>query len=220
MANETLEPTNIEASIADRLIDAYWEHRLEHGAAPASVFALCKQHGLTERAFFECFASLDALVAETWNRLIAVTIQTLESDADYPAYPARQKLLAFHFTYFEHALGQRSRLLAAFPRFTPGPIPCPLQTAKKTFAAWAEATVAEGIAAGEFMDRKLLSDRYPDLLFGVFWYVATFNLRDGSNQFEDTDALIEKAVNTFCDGAGNQFFDSAFDLARFLFGRR
>ncbi|MGF1452427.1 MAG: hypothetical protein ACFB21_10185 [Opitutales bacterium] len=205
---------------ADRILDAFWEYRLEHGCPPASAYVLCKQLGLSEREFYQHFASLDAIESVTWERLITATEATLRADADYAGYPARQKLLAFFYTYFEHALGQRSRLLAAFPRFKPGPVPCPLDRARKAFVAWAETVVDEAIASQEFADRKQLSERYPDLLFGLFWYVADFNLRDRSDGFQDSDAMVEKSVNTFCDGAGNQFLDSAFDLAKFVLGRR
>ena len=214
------ETSTPEPDLADRILEGYWAHRLEHGTPPPSGYALAQKLGISERELFQHFSSLDSLEAATWERLVAKTIATLQADADYPAYPARQKILAFHFTYFEHALNQRSRLLQAFPRFKPGPVPCPLKAARKTFERWAEEVVQEGIESQEFADRKGLTDRYPQALFGVFWYVADFNLRDTSYRFEDTDALVEKVVSTFADGASNSFLDSAFDLARFLIGRR
>lgn len=209
-----------EASLRAQIIEAYWSDYLEEGHPPASVFKLAKTHQFTEAEFFGEFASLSALEAVTWEQLVLNTLNTLQADEDYPGYPARQKLLAFAYTYLEHALGQRSRLLAAFPRFQPGPVPAVLKKHRKAFQDWAESLVKEAIASKEIADRKQLSDRYPDLLFGWFWYVCDYHLRDDSEQFQDTDALIEKSVNTFFDGAGNQFFDSAFDLAKFLLGRR
>ncbi len=57
------------------------------------------------------------------------------------------------------------------------------------------------------------------MLYGIFWYICDRNLNDSSEGFQDTDALIEKAINTFFDGTGTQFFDSALDLVKFLIRR-
>ncbi len=218
-ASEPGQPPLPETPLATRILDAYWAFRLAHGRAPASVYALCKEVGIAEREFFSLFSSLDTLEALTWKALVTETIATLEADGEYGGYPARQKLLAFFFTFFELALGQRSRLLLAFPRFRVGGVPAVMEKAQKVFFKWADCVVQEGIDAKEFADRKRLSDRYPNLLFGAFWFLVDYNLKDESDRFEDTDALIEKTVNTFCDGARSQVFDSAFDLAKFLIGR-
>lgn len=204
------------ASRHEAIIDAYWEAYLDEGKAPASVFKLAKASGISEAEFYQHFASLQAVESATWTSLVDQTVAALNRDNEYADYPARQKLLAFFYTYFEHALAQRSRLLAAFPHFEIGPAPRSLKNFRSQFVDWIKPVMTQAIDSDEVADRKQLSDRYPELLFTQFWFLCDYNLKDESERFEDTDALIEKTTNTFFDAARNQFFDSAFDLVKFL----
>ena len=207
-------------SNAVAILDAYWDHVLTEGESPPSVYKFCKDAGIDEKTFFEHFASFETVESRTWERLVTRTTATLDSDPEYGAYSTQQKLLAFYFTILEVALGQRSRLLKAFPDFRVGATPPSLKKFRDAFTGWAEGVVKDGVEADELADRKQLSDRYPDLLFAQLWFLLDYNLKDESEKFQDTDALVEKSVRTFVDAARSQVFDSGFDLLKFLAGRR
>lgn len=220
MTSTTKPQDEAEQDLTDTLIDSFWRDYLRSGKRPASVFQLAEENGFNETDFYRTFSSLDAVESATWKRLIDNTRRALEADSDYESYPVRQKVLAFLYTFFEVALPQRSRLLAAFPRFRVGQPPTSLRKFRGAFVDWVDPVVNDAINSNEIADRKQLSERYPDLLFALLWFIVDYNLKDESDQFQDTDALIEKSVNTFFDGARNLFFDSAFDLAKFLIRNR
>lgn len=209
-----------QMALAERIRAAFWDEWLESGNRPASVYRVCKVAGVSEREFYKIYASLDAIESRTWGQLIEETKSELAKEPDLDSFNARQRLLSFLFTYFDQCLDARSRLLIAFPRLRPGPPPKSLSTFRKGFKGWARDLCKFAIENNEIADRKRLSDAYPEALFGMLWYLTDFNLKDESDGFQDTDALVEKSVRAFFDGTQTQFLDSAFDLAKFILGRR
>lgn len=210
-----------QTTLAERIRAAFWEEWLESGDRPASVYRVCKAASVSEREFYEVYASLDAIESKTWGQLIEDTKSELAKDPDFDSFNARQRLLSFLFAYFDQCLDARSRMLIAFPRLRPGRRPPKnLSKFRKAFKDWADDLCKFAIENNEIADRKRLSDAYPEALFGMLWYLTDFNLRDESEGFQDTDALVEKSVRAFFDGTQTQFLDSAFDLAKFLLGRR
>ncbi len=107
LAEPNTEP---QEQARQQLIDAYWSYALEHDKTPASVYKLAKASGLQETDIYKQFPTLKSIEAATWEALVTETLQTLARDPETATYTARQKLLAFTYTYMEHALGQRSRL--------------------------------------------------------------------------------------------------------------
>jgi hypothetical protein len=51
-------------------------------------------------------------------------------------------------------------------------------------------------------------------------FILNFWVKDPSQQFEQTDVAIEKAVNTSFDLIGKTPLDTIFDFAKFLFQNR
>ena len=202
------------------VLASFWTHWLEEGERPKSVFKLCQIAGVSERDFYSQYGSLDALEKASWRQLVRDTIAKLESDAEYGTYNARQKLLAFYYTYFDIALEWRSRLLLAFPKFRVGFPPDNLKGFREAFIDWVKPVLKEAVDTNEIAERKRINDRYPEAIFGMAWFLTDYNLMDESEGFQDTDALVEKTVNTFFDAAPTQVVDTGFDLLKFLIGRR
>ena len=204
-------------SLRAKLFGAYREYVLEHGNRPASVYKFCKDNGIEEQQFYEAFASLDALEGEIWAQLIRETRDTVEADEDYRGYPVRQKVLAFHYTLLEYASQQRSFMLERFPGLKPG---CrSLRRMENVFADYAENWIDEGTENGEIAKRRNVTSWYPQAFTLVMLFVLDHWLKDESERFERTDALIEKGVTLVFDLIRTQALDSAFDLLRFFGGR-
>jgi hypothetical protein len=77
------------------------------------------------------------------------------------------------------------------------------------------ALVLEGISSEEIANRQLIVDKYKYMMWIQPVSIFKFWVRDGSENFEDTDALIEKAVNFSFDLMRSNGMDSFFDLAKF-----
>ncbi|MGD7653865.1 MAG: hypothetical protein ACQCXQ_11655 [Verrucomicrobiales bacterium] len=197
--------------------DGYWHYLLTEGRQPTSVYALTEQLGVSEGEFYKVASSFQALEASYWDRLVEETIAVLHDDPEYAGYPADQKLLAFFFTFISHAQQNRSRLVEFFPAL--GARCSSLKLMRLRFIQFARELVNQSVEEGTIADRKKISDYYPELLFEQFRAIVEFHRKDGSADFQDTDAFIEKTVRLGTDVARAGAFESAFDLGRFLLRR-
>lgn len=199
-------------------LDAYLEYLLEHGEPPPSVYRFAKDLGTTEKAFYQHFANFDSLEGELWKSLIDDTVATLKADPEYAAYPVQQKLAAFYYTFLEGALDRRSYLLMRFPGIQLVCAPGYLTKFRTAFIEYVEPLLDEAKAQQEIPERGRLNQTYPNLVYAQLLFILDFWLKDESDQFQRTDALVEKTTTLGFDLIGAQVVDSAFDLVRFLAG--
>lgn len=200
------------------IADAYWEHLLEHGAPPASVFKFCKEHGITEREFYSEHGSFESIEEDFWQQTVEETLATMESDKDVELYDSRQLLLAFYYTYFEQALDHRSRFLLRFPCLKSMGA-SQLKGFRRAFKEFAASLMTKAREEEVVTDIKRLNDLQEKGLYPQFRFLIDFYVKDSSRGFEDTDALIEKSVRFFFDTARLPAFESTVDLLRFLLPR-
>ena len=218
----------------EKIRKAYTEYVLEHGKQPTSVFQFVKKLKIPEAEFYTHYASFDAIEADIWLTFFEEAKHTVETDETYQAYSVREKLLAFYYTWIELLKAQRSfavysmgRLRAETaerPAFRPAtgraavvPNSQVLRPFKEAFDNFARDLLAEGRESREVEPRPFLTDRYPKALWAETLYILDFWVRDVSKNFERTDTIIEKAVNTTFDLIGRSPLDSLFDLAKFIY---
>lgn len=199
-------------------IDAYLDALLDQGEPPASIRRFAKDLGATEKDFYAHFTSFDALEGELWKAMITDTVATLEADPDYAAYPAQQKLAAFYYTFLEGALDQRSFLLLRFPGMQLVACPGYLKKFQSAFLDYIKPVLQQAQDHEEIPKRGRLNETYPNLVYAQLLFIIDFWLKDESEQFQRTDALVEKSIRLGFDLIGAQVVDSAFDLVRFLAG--
>ncbi len=212
--NEIAKP-DVGALIQEK----YWEHVLETGKRPPSIFSFCKQIEIDEAEFYKQASSFEALEAKFWKSQVLETQELLDADEDYQAYDSRGKLLAFFYTYFEKALGNRSRYLQSFPRREKS-LFCPsMKSMKEAFDASARNLMEEVVAEGSSMIPAKITEESYRGGWPVFLFIMEFWLNDTSEAFQDTDSLIEKTVKFGHEVTHFSAFDAALDLGRFLLGR-
>ncbi len=220
-------PFTADATSAPPLSDrtrirvAYRDYLLRHGAPPATVYALAQELGIAESAFYEQYATFEAIDRDIFREFIDAARTRAEATPEYANYSVREKLLAFYFTLIEGLRDERSyitlsnKLHPFFNRATP----VYLQDAKVRFEQFAEELLIEARLSKEVVRRAFLSDRYA----AGFWYQLTFLLdfwlKDNSPNFVRTDEAVEKAVTLSFDLIGRNPIDSAVEFARFLFNR-
>ncbi len=206
----------------DRAIDTLAEHWREHGRGPGSVHTFSRALGVDERAFYETFASLDAVESAYWRRMVDRVIVAVEAGGEWPGFSARERYLAFLYAFFEAALGERTLILLRIEPRRAIERPVFLRGFEERFERFAAALVAHGRVTGEIAGRGRLERGYPRVLSTHLRACLDFYARDDSAGFERTDAFIEKTVTLAFDVIGRTAVDSAVDLLRFLapFGRR
>ncbi len=199
----------------DELQDAYWKYLLIEGARPKSVFALMDSLQREEAEFYQSYASLEALESSYWQSTVDGTIRVLKADEDYAEYPADQKLLAFFYTYITHIQGSRSRFVEYFPKPSLGSTDS-LKGMSQSFKTYAKEIVSEGVQQGIFADRKKMLDYYDRFIFMHFLAIIHYYIKDSSEDFQDTDAFIEKSTHFGIQSAASGVLESGFDFVRFI----
>ena len=198
------------------ILEAYLDTLLTEGKEPASVYAFCKSLDISEAVFYERFPSFDGVEARLWEKLFEQALESLEADEDYANLSGRQKMLALFYAIFEQMPARRSYLLMRFPGFGKCEGMGRLEAFKKRFESHTGEILEEAAGNGEIVRRGRLNEGYPYLFYMSFLFILDYHLKDASQGFERTDALVEKSVNLLFDMLEQQVVESAFDIARFL----
>lgn len=221
----------VPADISVKIKEAYLDYLLEHGEAPPSVYQFTKSLKMKEATFYEYHNSFASLEREIWRGFFDQTLERIQSEEVYREYSAREKLLAFYYTWIEVLKNNRSYVtfrvqrmglaVASRPKTGPARMSAKLLSRfKEGFLDFANELIMEGKETEEVVDRPLISNNYDEGLWQQVLFVLNFWVEDDSQNFERTDVAIEKAVNLSFDLMGRSALDSAIDFARFLYQRR
>ncbi|MCC5916749.1 MAG: hypothetical protein JJU02_05415 [Cryomorphaceae bacterium] len=202
--------------------DAYMTHVLLHGKKPESVFAFCHELGIGEEAFYQEFTSFNHIEEKIWKNLVQSTVDLIHNDATYASFSAREKALAFYFTFFQEAIKMRSFIIYSTPKnpkeWMKGK--SPVHTSNKIFKDFANPLIIEGMENGEIANRQFINKYYDEMMWFQFQFLLTFWIDDTSNGFENTDAAIEKATNMWFDLIERGAIESISDFAKFLVNQK
>ncbi len=220
----TTKKASIKTDRTDKkqaIVKAYMEYVLTEGRPPASVFLFTKENKWKEEVFYTYFASFNALEKEVWNTFFENTVKNLHEEELYEGYSAREKLLAFYYTFIEELKKNRSYVTyAVHPMKKPEITPSYMKRLKTSFITYANTVLNEGMATEEVLQRPYISKKYGDALWMQLLFIVDYWVKDESAAFEQTDVAIEKAVNLAFDLMGKSLLDSAVDFAKFLYQSR
>lgn len=203
---------------AKDIIKKYIAYVQDKGKRPENEYVFAKHLKMSEAKFYTYFASLHSLEQEIWQSTVTSTIERLDLDQNYSGYSAREKLLAFYYTYVEELNESRSfyRSMMHFDMDNMKIMPKQLKSIRQAYLDYANTILIEATINGEIKARPFISKKYADLLFLQFLFVLKYWKNDDSKGFEKTDAAIEKAVNLSFDVLSSNIIDSMFDFAKFL----
>lgn len=204
----------------NHIITLYMEHILMGEDEPKTVYAFCKKNGIEESDFYTFFGSFDGLKEEIWNKFLENTISTLHNDSSFGTYSPKNKLLTLYFTLFEVLTLNRSYVLYVLKDNKQG-----LSNLKqlKQFRSTFKEFVKNHIATEELKSNKLSRITKPVYSEGSwiqFLLILKFWMEDNSKEFEKTDIIIEKSVNTVVDLLDSQPLENIIDLGKFLWSER
>ncbi len=201
---------------------AYIEYFLENGTQPPSVFAFAKKNKMQEGDFYEYYNSFDLLESDIWLGFFHETKRKIEAEEVYATYSVREKLLAFYYTWIEVLKQHRSYTTQTWRLIDKRKMKTPvfMTDLKIAFKDFSRDLIAEGKESNEVQPRKFIDERYPDAFWLQFLMVLDFWVKDKTKSFEQTDAMIEKSVNTSFDLMASTALDSVLDFAKFMFQNR
>lgn len=207
---------------SEKIKQAYIEFFLENGTQPPSVYSFTKKLKMKEVEFYDHYNSFELLESDIWLGFLKETIAKIENDSVYTTYSVREKLLAFYYTWIEILKNNRSYTSQTWRLIDKRKMKTPvfMTDLKVGFKEYARDLVMEGKESQEVTPRRFLDERYPDAFWLQFLMIIDFWVKDKSKGFENTDAMIEKSVNTSFDLMGSTALDSVLDFAKFMYQNR
>lgn len=201
--------------------EAYIKYWLEHGRRPVSVYTFCQQLEMTEAAFYDSYASFDALEKDIWRAFFEETLEKLKEDETYKGYGVREKLLAFYFLWVQQLRQHRSYILLQKEKYLAPPLHLDkLEAFRIAFYDYIRELIKDGYQTGEVKERKFISDQYVHGFWLQALFVLQYWVKDDSEGFEMTDAAIEKAVNLSFQLISSNTLDSILDFGKFVFTKK
>ena len=146
------------------------------------------------------------------------TLKLLEKDEGYHTYDAKNKLLSFYFTYFELLKVNRS-----FVVHTLTSQKTPLHNIKilEHFRRkYMEYITHVDIKLMDFKADKMedaIRRGVHEISWTQFLFILKYWIKDTSKNFEQTDILIEKSMNTGFEILNTSPLESILDLRKFVF---
>jgi hypothetical protein len=199
-----------------KITHEYIKYALENNKRPASIANFSESIKVKESTFFKYFKSFDHLEKSFWKHLFEEVQRTIENQEVYASYSINEKLLAFYFTWIEQLVEYRSYAIHVSKQERIYELyPAQFDLFRDGFLDYAGGLIEEGLATEEIARRQMIADKYKYLLWAQPISIFKFWVKDQSDQFEDTDALIEKTVNFSFDLMRSNSLDSLFDLAKF-----
>lgn len=202
---------------AQQIKTAYIDFVLTNNERPKSVYSFVKKLKIPESEFYTFYASFDSIEKLIWVDLTTQTIATLEEQEIWEQYSARDKILAFFYSYVEVLKRQRSFVVYSIKQSRPGlSTPNILSGVKPIFDNFSETIINEGLESGELADRKFLSKKYKDAIWLQFAFIVNFWIDDDSEDFEKSDEAIERGINVTFDLFQRSPIDNLFEYGKFL----
>ncbi|TDG35876.1 TetR/AcrR family transcriptional regulator [Pedobacter changchengzhani] len=196
---------------------AYIDYVLTNNEQPKSVYSFVKKLKIPEADFYQFYTSFESIEKTIWFELTSETISALKAQEVWPQYSAREKILAFFYSYVERMKSDRSFIIYSLKshkdKFT---TPAVLSGAKSIFQNFADEIINDGLESGELAERRFLSKRYKDAVWLQYAFILNFWINDDSVEFEKTDEAIEKGINVTFDLFQHSPIDNLLEYGKFL----
>ena len=203
------------------IISSYMDFVLEHNENPKSVYAFAKANNFEESKFYQFFGSFEAIEKHVFKAFFDNTLSVMEKSDDYKSFDARNKLLSFHFTFFENLTANRSYVVYALDRHKNGLKSLTiLSELKKSFTDYIEGLDIKTLEIKQEQIDKIQRRALQESAWLQLLLTMKFWLDDTSPSFEKTDIFIEKSVNTSFDILNIAPLKSVIDFGKFIFKER
>lgn len=202
----------------NNIISWYMDYVLEHGTNPKTVFAFSKLHNFEESVFYKYFSSFECIEKSIFETFFTNSIDGLNKSEDYKIFDARNKLLSFHFTFFENLTANRSYVKHVLDKYKKDLKGLRILAGlKQHFTAYVNELGIQMLDIKHDKFEKVQKKALEESAWLQLLITIKFWLEDRSAGFEKTDVFIEKSVNTTFDVLDIAPIKSVLDLGKFLF---
>lgn len=203
---------------SELLIEQYIDALLVHPEQLHSIYKFTKALSIEEGVFYEHFSSFEDLESTVFVQLFEATLATLHDTEGYEQFDSRNKLLSFYYTLFENFKLNRSAIVALLdgsPSEFMGSQK-KLKEFKKLFKRFIETLDFKSNTLDIDQINKLENFGITNTAWIHFMTLMKYWLEDTSKNFEQTDVLIEKSVNTGLDIVESNTLGKILDLGKFI----
>ena len=200
--------TNNGVDLKDKIISVYKEMVIL-GEEPINPYTVSKKAGISEEEFYKFFSTTEQIGRGIWKEMHEKVKSRLENSDIFAQYSAREKILAYLYTFFEVAVPYRSFIKATINKSF-------LQTSfKEEFETFISDIIQEGIASDEIKERFIIGNAYPTIIWGLLNRLIHFWLNDTSEQFVETEKAIDTYSKVILEFMGHNLLDSIVDSVKF-----
>lgn len=219
MATKTKEVKEAPTAMtADKITEMFMHYCLENSKRPESVYVFSKQIGLSEKEFYNHFASLDSLEKGVFVNFHKLATRLIAENEDMALAGFRENLLAYYYTYFEILTANRSYVVFALQgeksRLN-GVLK--LKELRTNFKQYVSEESQGYLKMKSERLRKVQQEALEEGAWIQFLVTMKFWLDDESLGFEKTDLFIEKSIRATFDLIETTPLESVIDFGKFLF---
>lgn len=211
-------PLDDQAEHTDILKGEYLKILLKTGKEPITPFSFADEIGIEEDQFYTHYNTFKALEKDIWLDIFQHVKAGLDADSEFGSYTGREKVLSFFYTLVEVYKLNRSLVMfrmADLPRQNIDP--WFLEKFKEEFTGLFTSILGDAFESDEVVSRPMVSDRYKDALWIQLLYISRIWVNDDSDEYQITDAGIEKSVNLAFELMRKGPVDLLIDFAKFAY---
>ena len=150
-----------------------------------------------------------------WSAVFDKSIEICQEDENYLNYSARERMLAFVFTFLQTIGGDEQKFSGLLKQQR---IPFlnnnQLAELKHAFNNYTDALVFEGTNSGEIQARPFIANYNKQVLWNAFLSILYFWANDKSDHKENTDVMVEKTIHFTFDLLAPNAIDSGMDMVQ------
>ena len=167
---------------------------IRNGERPVTVFKFCEELGVDESLFYKHYNSFRSVETAVWLTFFQEVKKALDQDSEYSSYSAHEKYLSFLYTVVEVYKQNRSYVVLRYAEVDRRSLrPWFMDSLREEFAIWTKEILDEGFDSNEIVSRPLISSKYHEALWVQLLYITRVWANDESEDFQVTDAAIEKS---------------------------
>ncbi len=164
---------------------------------------------------------MNTLIHPDWSAIFDKTLEICQEDENYSTYSAREKMLAFVFTFLQNITLDEPQFASLLKqKRIPFLNNTHLAALKSDFNNYTDTLIFEATNSGEIQARPLIANYYKQVLWNAFSSILYFWAKDKSDHKENTDVMVEKTIHFTFDLLAPNAIDSGVDLIQNFFKLR
>jgi len=202
---------------SDKITEMFMHYCLENSKRPESVYLFSKHIGISEKDFYNHFASLDSLEKSVFVSFHKLTTRLILQSDEMALAGFKENLLTYYYTYFEILTANRSYVVFALKNDKNrlnGVLK--LKEFRTQFKQYISEESQGYLKVKSERIRKVQQDALEEGAWIQFLVTLKFWLDDESLGFEKTDLFIEKSIRATFDLIDTTPLESVIDFGKFL----